>query len=98
MNRKTQGYLLVLLGLALFFISLFLILPMPGFYLLSLILMFGGIILVGVGGAIARGFDGSLDSPTDECYFCNGSGKHTIGEVEEICPRCGGTGIAEHDD
>ena len=98
MNRKTQAYLLVLLGLALFFSSLFLILPLPGFYLLSLVFMFGGIILVGVGGAVARGFDESLDSPTNECYYCNGSGKHTIGEVEEKCPRCGGTGIARQDD
>ncbi|MHA1936014.1 MAG: hypothetical protein ACW97A_12085 [Candidatus Thorarchaeota archaeon] len=98
MNRKNQGSLLVLVGLASFFSSLFLILPLPGFYLLSLIIMFGGVILVGVGSAIARGFDNSLDSPRSECYYCNGSGKHTIGEEEELCPRCGGTGFARQDD
>jgi membrane protein implicated in regulation of membrane protease activity len=98
MDRKTIGLLLVIIGLALFFVSLIYILPIPGLYLPSLFIMFLAVVLIGIGAAFARGVDSSLDVPSDECYYCQGTGKIKSGEEFDTCPRCGGSGLARPDD
>ncbi len=83
---------MVIIGAFAFIISLFVLLPLN--YILSLLSMFGSVVLIGIGVAFAKGVDKTLDPPREECYYCNGSGK-----VEgETCPRCGGTGLARPDD
>lgn len=98
MDRKTIGLLLVVLGIVLFLLTLFLILPIPDLYILSLFLMFFAVVLVGVGAAFARGVERSLEVPSDDCYYCKGTGKIRSGEEMSTCPRCGGTGLARPDD
>jgi membrane protein implicated in regulation of membrane protease activity len=98
MERKQTGPLLVVIGIALLFISLFYVLPIPDFYILSLFMMFLSVVLIGVGAAFARGVDSSLDVPTDDCYYCKGTGKIRSGDELRTCPRCGGTGLARADD
>ncbi|MHA3963431.1 MAG: hypothetical protein AM325_007810 [Candidatus Thorarchaeota archaeon SMTZ1-45] len=98
MARKKIGIPLVIIGVILFFITLFFFLPIDGLYILSLFIMFLSVVLVGVGAAFARGADRSLDVPRDECYYCQGTGKIKTGEEMGICPRCGGTGLARPDD
>jgi hypothetical protein len=98
MDRKTIGPLLAILGIVLCFGSLFYILPIPGFYIVSLFMIFFAVVLVGVGAAFTRGADRSLDVPSDDCYYCKGSGKIKSGDEFETCPRCGGSGLARPDD
>ncbi|MFX1560967.1 MAG: hypothetical protein ACFFBL_10305 [Promethearchaeota archaeon] len=98
MDRKTIGLLLIIIGLVLFFATLFFILPIPGLYLPSLFLLFFAVVLIGVGAAFARGVESSLDIPSDDCYYCKGTGKIRSGEEFETCPRCGGSGLARPDD
>ncbi|MFW9907794.1 MAG: hypothetical protein ACFFEF_04405 [Candidatus Thorarchaeota archaeon] len=95
MERKEKAKAAALSGLIVFIGSMLFLLPIPGFYLLSLILMFIGVVLIGMGGAILKGFDKSMDVPEEECYHCKGRGKTEDGA---ICPRCGGTGTARPDD
>ena len=98
MFRHKYGPPIILLGIAILFISLFYLLPLPGLYILSLFMMFFAVVLIGVGAAFVRGADRSLDVPSDDCYYCKGTGKIQSGEELETCPRCGGTGLARPDD
>ena len=98
MERQTIGPLLVVIGVALCLGTLFFVLPIPGLYIVSLFMMFFAVVLVGVGAAFARGADKSLDVPTDDCYYCKGTGKVKSGEEFGPCPRCGGSGLARPDD
>lgn len=98
MDRKTIGLILAAIGLVLFVVTLFFILPIPGLYLPSLFMLFLAVVLIGVGAAFARGVDSSLDTPSDDCYYCEGTGKIKSGEEYSTCPRCGGSGLARPDD
>ncbi len=91
MERKQRAGILTIIGTILFLGSMFFILPIVEFYLLALILMFIGVILIGVGGAMIKGFDRELDHPAEECYYCKGTGR--VEEGDGVCSRCGGTGI-----
>lgn len=95
MDRKNKAVIITVAGIALFLVSMFLILPIPEYYLLSLVLMFVGVIMIGIGSAILKGFDRSLDEPQAKCYYCNGSGTLSDGTT---CPRCGGTGVGRSGD
>ncbi len=94
MNRNERAGLITICGATLFLISFFYILQIPEFYLLSLVLMFIAVIMIGIGGAVLKGFDKQLDEPEEPCYYCKGTGTSTDGMS---CPRCGGTGITNHD-
>jgi len=98
MERRKKGFTFAILGILLFLISLMLLLQIRDFYLGSLLTMFIAVVLIGLGGAIAKGYDIKLETTTEECYFCNGSGKIEVVEGSEICPRCGGTGKAIAED
>ena len=98
MDRKTVGLLLVIIGIALFLSTLFLVLPIPGLYIISLFMMFFAVVLIGIGAAFARGAENSLEVPSDDCYYCKGTGMIKSGEEMGTCPRCGGTGLARPDD
>ncbi|MFW9919895.1 MAG: hypothetical protein ACFFED_09865 [Candidatus Thorarchaeota archaeon] len=95
MERKQNAGMIAFLGVVLFLFSFLFVLQIPEFYLLSLILMFIGVIMIGIGGAILKGFDKSLDEPEEGCYYCKGTGTSDDGGT---CPRCGGTGIDNIDD
>ena len=94
MERKKVGPGLVVVGIILFLVSLFLLLPSPGLYLASLFMMFVSVVLIGIGAAFAKGVDSNLDVPREDCYYCEGTGR----KDEEVCPRCGGSGLARPDD
>ncbi|MFW9927352.1 MAG: hypothetical protein ACFFDM_11415 [Candidatus Thorarchaeota archaeon] len=94
MKRKMVGTGLIAIGLVIFVVTLFVLLPIPTYYLASLFILFVAVVLIGVGAAFAKGVDKSLDLPSDECYYCNGTGKKDT----ELCPRCGGSGLARPDD
>ena len=94
MERKKKGFMFATLGILLFLISLMLLLQIPDFYLGSLLTMFIAVVLIGLGGAIAKGYDIKIESITEECYFCSGLGKIKAMDGSEICPRCGGSGKA----
>ncbi|MHA2057938.1 MAG: hypothetical protein ACW979_09945 [Candidatus Thorarchaeota archaeon] len=98
MDRKMVGLLLVIMGIVLCFGTLFFILPIPGMYIISLFMMFFAVVLVGVGAAFSRNAESSLDIPSDDCYYCQGTGKIKSGEEFDTCPRCGGSGLARPDD
>jgi len=98
MSRKAKGFGFSVIGIVLFALSFFVLLPVDGMYLASLVIMFGGVVLVGIGGAMAKGIDKSLDTSVGECYFCKGTGKIPGVKGPETCPRCGGTGKARSDD
>lgn len=98
MSRKARGAGLLSVGVVIFILSFFILLPVGELYLVSLVVMFGGVVLVGIGGAMAKGIDSTLDAPIGECYFCKGSGKIPGVKGPETCPRCGGTGRARTDD
>jgi hypothetical protein len=98
MDRMRSGLILAIVGVLVFIISLYVILNFVEFYLLSLLSMFLGVVLIGLGSALAKGFDRSLDVETDLCYYCEGTGKIKGIEGPETCPRCGGTGLARPDD
>ena len=74
MERNQRALIYLIVGIILFLVAMFLILPIPEFYIAALILMFVGVILFGIGGAMLKGFDKSLDQPAEECYYCRGSG------------------------
>ncbi len=91
MERSRTGLALGSIGVLVFLISLFTLLPLAGiFYLPSLFGMFAGTVLIAIGIAISKGADQSLEGSREDCYYCNGSGKVD----HENCPRCGGTGIS----
>ncbi|MHA1949001.1 MAG: hypothetical protein ACXAAO_02655 [Candidatus Thorarchaeota archaeon] len=94
MERRKVGPGLIVIGILLFFVSLIIILPIPSLYLASLFSMFVAVVLIGVGAAFTKGVDSSLDIPSEDCYYCEGSGK----KGTEVCPRCGGSGLARPDD
>ena len=98
MERQTIGILLAIVGVVLCLGTLFFVLPMPGMYIISLFMMFVAVVLVGVGAAFARNAEKSLEVPSDDCYYCKGTGKVKSGEEFGTCPRCGGTGLARPDD
>ena len=75
MERKETAMILTVLGTLIFLISFFFVFQIPELYIVSLGLMFVGVIMIGIGGAILKGFDKSLDEPEEQCYYCSGSGK-----------------------
>lgn len=79
-------------------LSFFILLSYSEYYLASLALMFVSVVLIGLGTALAKDMDSSIEAPKEECYYCNGTGKIQSGEEFETCPRCGGTGLARPDD
>lgn len=92
MERETKGILSAFSGSVLFIISLFVLMPIESLYVHSLILMFVSVVMIGIGTAIAKGFDRSLDIHGSECYYCDGTGTIETDAGTETCPRCGGTG------
>ncbi len=95
MDRTKKGLVSAIIGTILFLTSFFLILPYEEFYIPALVIMFVGVIMIGVGGALAKGFDKSIEIPSEECYFCGGTGMVDAPDGgRKHCPRCGGTGIA----
>lgn len=98
MERKSKSIILVVVGIGLFLGSMIFLLPITELYLLALLSMFGGAILIGLSGALIKGFDSSFEIPKDDCYYCSGNGKVKTGDGFSTCPRCGGTGLARPDD
>ena len=98
MERKRKGFTFAILGIFLFLISLVLLLQIPDFYLGSLVIMFIAVVFIGLGSALAKGYDIKLETTTAECYFCSGSGTIESKGNSEVCPRCGGTGKALPED
>ena len=62
MERSRLGLVLILIGVILFFISLFIILHLPGFYLISLFVMFISVVSIAIGFAYTRSNDSSNDT------------------------------------
>ncbi len=98
MDRKRNGILIVIIGALLFIGAFMFLLPVTEFYFISLILMFIAVVFIGIGSAMAKNFDRTIDTPTEECYYCNGTGRIMGADEEEVCPRCGGSGLAREDD
>ncbi len=98
MERKKRGLLLASAGVLLFVISLVLLLYFADLYLIALVMMFIGVVLIGMGTALVKGIDASIEMPSDDCYYCRGIGKIGSGDEIETCPRCGGTGLSRQDD
>ncbi|MGY5876309.1 MAG: hypothetical protein RTU30_11235 [Candidatus Thorarchaeota archaeon] len=100
MERVQTGAILIIIGALLFVVSLFVLLQISDLYLASLFLMFLSSVMIGIGSAIIKGFDRSLDGVPDECYYCKGTGKidEDEGDDSATCPRCGGSGLARADD
>ncbi len=98
MDRKRTSIAMLITGISLFLISLFLLLPIAEYYVLSLFLMFVAVVMFGISSAMLRGYDGALDQPTVKCYYCDGTGKISKGlPAPESCPRCDGTGLIRSD-
>ena len=98
MDRLRTGIIFAILGVVIFFVSLYILWSFEPLYLISLIMMFSAVVLIGLGSALAKGFDRSIDVESDLCYYCEGTGKIKGVEGPETCPRCGGTGFARPDD
>lgn len=98
MDRTARGAAAALVGAIVFLVSLFFLLPVPILYVPSLLLMFIGVVIIGVGSAVAKGFDKNLDEVSIQCYFCKGSGRIDGINGKEVCPRCGGSGVGRSDD
>ncbi|MHA2140736.1 MAG: hypothetical protein ACXADC_02140 [Candidatus Thorarchaeota archaeon] len=98
MERRRRGLFLATIGFLVFVISLVLLLYFAELYLLALLLLFVGVVFIGMGTALAKEIDASIELPSDDCYYCRGTGKIGSGDKEETCPRCGGTGISRQDD
>ncbi|NWF94646.1 MAG: hypothetical protein HXY34_00715 [Candidatus Thorarchaeota archaeon] len=98
MDRRRKGVACTLIGAALFLFSLVFVLPVPELYLGSLVTMFIGVVLIGIGGAVAKGLDYGLDESVPKCYYCGGTGRIEGIDRPESCPRCGGTGLGRPDD
>jgi hypothetical protein len=95
MEKSRLGLVSAVIGIAIFLVSLFIVLPLSGiFYVPSLFGMFAGIVMIAVGVALSKGMEQSLGIENEKCYYCNGSGKVNT----ETCPRCGGTGISPDED
>jgi hypothetical protein len=98
MEREKKGILSAVLGSVLFVLSLFIVMPMESLYLHSLTLMFVAVVMIGIGTAVAKGFDRSLDIRSSNCYYCDGKGMIETDSGTETCPRCGGTGKSPEDE
>ena len=98
MDRIRTGIVLAILGVSLFLVSLYILWNIEFLYLISLLMMFLAVVLIGLGSALAKGFDRSIDVESDSCYYCDGTGKIKGIDASETCPRCGGTGLARPDD
>ena len=98
MDRMRIGIILTIVGVLVFIVSLYILLNFVELYLPSLLALFLAVVLIGLGSALAKGFDRSIDVQTDLCYYCEGTGKIQGVEGSETCPRCGGTGLARPDD
>lgn len=98
MNRRSKGLWLAAVGLVLFVLAILVLLYVASLYLIALLLLFSSVIFIGVGAALVKGNDGSIELPSDECYYCGGTGMIDGGVEKETCPRCGGTGLARPDD
>ena len=98
MDRKQRGLLLIATGVVLFAISLVMLLYFGDFYLIALAIMFVSVVFIGLGTALAKGIDASIEIPRDDCYYCSGTGKIESEGEQTTCPRCGGTGLAREDD
>jgi hypothetical protein len=98
MERKKRGLLLVVAGVLIFAVSLVLLLYFADLYFISLVSLFVGVVLIGMGTALAKEIDASIEIPRDDCYYCRGTGKIGTEDEVETCPRCGGTGLARQDD
>jgi len=98
MERKKRGLLLVLAGVLVFAVSLVLLLYFDDLYFIALVSLFIGVVLIGIGTALAKEMDASIEMPREDCYYCRGTGKIDAEDQEETCPRCGGTGLAREDD
>ena len=98
MERKKRGLFLAAIGVLLFVISLVLLLYSADLYLIALVNLFVGVVLIGMGTALAKEIDASIELPRDDCYYCKGTGMIGSGDEMETCPRCGGTGLARQDD
>ncbi|MHA1938206.1 MAG: hypothetical protein ACW97O_08330, partial [Candidatus Thorarchaeota archaeon] len=72
MERKKRGLLLAASGVLLFVISLVLLLYFVDLYLIALVIMFIGVVLIGMGTALAKEIDASIELPSDDCYYCKG--------------------------
>ncbi|MHA1246558.1 MAG: hypothetical protein ACTSPE_04470 [Candidatus Thorarchaeota archaeon] len=94
MERSKKGLLAAIVGMVFFVTAALFLLPSDDAYLLALVLMFVGVVMIGAGAALAKGFDKNLDLPSEECYFCGGTGIVDSPTGRAPCPRCGGTGIA----
>ncbi|MDF1539599.1 MAG: hypothetical protein P1Q69_11930 [Candidatus Thorarchaeota archaeon] len=97
MERKQRSSLIAIFGIVIFLGSMFLLLPLVEYYLLALILMFVGVIMIGIGSAMFKNFDNSLDQPAEDCYYCNGTGRIDGLDGPVTCARCGGTGVFSSD-
>ena len=99
MKRNQKGALSIIVGLILFLLGLFVLLPIQQLYLASLFVLFIACVSIAVGGALMKEIDVSLETPSEDCYYCQGTGMINSGTGEkETCPRCGGTGLARPDD
>ncbi|TFG34292.1 hypothetical protein EU527_04070 [Candidatus Thorarchaeota archaeon] len=94
MQRSHLGIIFIITGSLIFIVSLVMLLNLSDLYLPSLFIMFISVVEIAVGFAYARGVDKSLDIPSENCYYCEGTGIID----KETCPRCGGTGLARNDD
>ncbi|RDE17210.1 MAG: hypothetical protein C4K48_00330 [Candidatus Thorarchaeota archaeon] len=95
MERLKIGFGLGFIGVLVFLVSLFIVLPLSElYYVPSLLGMFAGVVLIALGVAVSKGVDKSMEVQRKGCYYCKGSG--SVGG--ETCPRCGGTGITPEDE
>lgn len=94
MQRSQLGLIFIVAGFLEFIIALIILLTISFLYIVSLFIMFVSVIEIAVGFAYAKGVEHSLDIPSDDCYYCKGTGKVD----NETCPRCGGSGLARADD
>jgi hypothetical protein len=98
MDRLKIGVILVIMGVLTFFLSIYILWNVEFLYLVALLMMFSAVVLIGLGSALAKGFDKSIEVELVSCYYCNGTGKIEGVDGPEICPRCGGTGLGRSDD
>ncbi len=95
MERSKIGFGLGSIGVLVFLVSLFILLPLSElYYVPSLFGMFAGIVLIAIGVAVSKGAGKSMEVQRKDCYYCRGSGSVS----GETCPRCGGTGITPEDE
>ncbi len=98
LERRSKGLILLTAGVFVLSLSVLFVLPVPGLYLQALITMFIAVVLIGIGGAMVKEFDSTLEQPEEDCYYCNGMGRIEGPDGYQTCPRCGGTGLARPDD